>query len=173
MPCMHIIPSSQISEQMYKKEFDVRWSDLDANRHMANSAYQNFMSHTRMAFLIDNDFGHREMVQYETGPVIFNENIFYFKEIHQGKPITVTCEVTGMSENGSMFSFRHNFYDYKGRNVARGLMTGAWMNLKERKITALHSELYEKIKNFPKSEDFKVLEKADMRAHGEFPLDNL
>jgi acyl-CoA thioester hydrolase len=170
---MHIIPSSQISEQMYKKEFDVRWSDLDANRHMANSAYQNFMSHTRMAFLIDNDFGQREMVQYETGPVIFNENIFYFKEIHQGKPITVTCEVTGMSENGSMFSFRHNFYDYKGRNVARGLMTGAWMNLKERKITALHPELFEKIKNFPKSKDFKVLEKADMRAQGEFPLDNL
>jgi acyl-CoA thioester hydrolase len=158
---------------MYKKEFDVRWSDLDANRHMANSAYQNFMSHTRMAFLIDNDFGQREMAHYETGPVIFNENIFYFKEIHQGKPVTVTCEVTGMSEDGSMFSFRHNFYDDNGRNVSRGLMTGAWMNLKERKITALHPELHEKIKNFPKSEDFKVLEKADMRAHGEVPSDHL
>jgi acyl-CoA thioester hydrolase len=156
---------------MYKKEFDVRWSDLDANRHMANSAYQNFMSHTRMAFLIENDFGQREMAQYETGPVIFNENIYYFKEIHQGKPITVSCEVTGMSEDGSLFSFRHNFYDYKGRNVARGLMTGAWMNLRERKITALHAELFDKIKSFPRSTDFRILQKSDMRAHGEFPQD--
>ncbi|WP_405378124.1 acyl-CoA thioesterase [Nonlabens sp. Asnod3-A02] len=156
---------------MYTKGFDVRWSDLDANRHMANSAYQNFMSHTRMAFLIENDFGHREMAQYETGPVIFNENIFYFKEIHQGKPITVSCEVTGMSEDGSLFSFVHNFYDYKGRNVARGLMTGAWMNLRERKITALHPELHDKIKNFPRSADFKILQKSDTRSHGQFAKD--
>lgn len=156
---------------MYKKEFDVRWSDLDANRHMANSAYQNFMSHTRMAFLIENNFGQLEMARYEIGPVIFNENIYYFKEIHQGKPITVSCEVTGMSEDGSLFSFGHNFYDYKGRNVARGLMTGAWMNLRERKITALHSDLFDKIKGFPKSKDFKILQKSDMRSHGEFPED--
>ncbi len=36
---------------MFVKEFEIRWSDLDANRHMANSAYINFMSHTRMAYL--------------------------------------------------------------------------------------------------------------------------
>ncbi len=156
---------------MYKKTFDVRWSDLDANRHMANSAYQNFMSHTRMAFLMENDFGHREMSQFEMGPVIFNEQVFYFKEIMQGSPITVTCEVSGMSEDGSLFAFRHNFYDIKGKNLARGLMTGAWMNLKERRITALHPELFEKIKNFPKATDFVVLTKADTRSHGEFPVD--
>lgn len=156
---------------MYKKQFDVRWSDLDANRHMANSAYQNFMSHTRMAFLIENNFGQREMQQFETGPVIFNENIFYFREIHQGKPVTVSCEVTGMSADSSMFSFRHDFYDYKGRNLARGLMTGAWMNLRERKITPLHPELLKKIADFPKSSDFKILTSQDTRAHGEFPRD--
>jgi acyl-CoA thioester hydrolase len=138
---------------------------------MANSAYQNFMSHTRMAFLIENDFGQREMALYETGPVIFTEQVFYFKEIHQGKPVTVTCEVTGMSEDGSMFSFRHDFYDHKGRNLARGLMTGAWMNLKERKITALHTDLYNKIKDLPKSSDFKIITKADTRSHGQFPID--
>ncbi len=156
---------------MYSKEFDVRWSDLDANRHMANSAYQNFMSHTRMAFLIDNGFTQREMATYETGPVIFNENVYYFREIHQGNPITVTCEVTGMSEDGSLFSFRHNFYDYKGRNLARGIMTGAWMNLRERKITALHKELMQLIEDFPKAADFKILTTADTRSHGELPQD--
>jgi acyl-CoA thioester hydrolase len=156
---------------MYSKEFDVRWSDLDANRHMANSAYQNFMSHTRMAYLIENDFGHREMEQFQTGPVIFTENIYYFREIRQGHPITVTCELSGMSADGSLFSFRHNFYDHKGRNVARGLMMGAWMNLKERSITSLHKDLLEKITNFHKSADFKEIHKKDTRAHGQFPED--
>ena len=39
---------------MYKKHFEIRWSDVDANGHLANSAYTNFMSHTRMAFFAEN-----------------------------------------------------------------------------------------------------------------------
>ena len=48
---------------MFIKEFEVRWSDVDANRHLANSAYINFMSHTRMAFLLELGFAHDVMVQ--------------------------------------------------------------------------------------------------------------
>ena len=158
---------------MYTKKFDVRWSDLDANRHMANSAYQNFMSHTRMAFLIENGFGQREMATYNTGPVIFSEQIFYFKEIHQGHPITVTCEVTGLGEDGAFFSFRHDFYDHKGNNLARGIMSGAWMHLGSRKIEPLHTDLHKLIDGIAKSADFKILTKEDMRNHGQSPTDSL
>jgi len=41
---------------MYLKEFEICWSDMDANRHIANSAYINFMSHTRMACLLEVGF---------------------------------------------------------------------------------------------------------------------
>ena len=30
---------------MYLKEFEVRWNDLDANRHLANSSYINYESY--------------------------------------------------------------------------------------------------------------------------------
>jgi len=156
---------------MYTKEFEVRWSDLDANRHMANSAYQNFMSHTRMAFLIENGFGQREMAKFQTGPVIFYEHVYYFREIMQGLPITVGVELTGLSEDGSLFEFKHEFYDHKGRNLARGEMMGAWMNLKERKITPLHEDLIKKIDDFPRAGDFRILTKMDTRKHGQFPED--
>ena len=39
---------------MYLKEFEVRWNDIDANRHLANSAYINYMSHTRLSFMLEN-----------------------------------------------------------------------------------------------------------------------
>lgn len=155
---------------MFTKEFDVRWSDLDANRHMANSAYQNFMSHVRMAFLIEHGFGQQQMAAYNMGPVIFSEQIFYFKEIHQGTPITVTCEVTGLSDDGSFFRFKHDFYDAKGNNMARGLMAGAWMHLESRKIESLPAELCELIQIISKSADFKTLTKDDMRAHSQVPV---
>ncbi|WP_378185919.1 acyl-CoA thioesterase [Aquimarina sp. W85] len=156
---------------MYTKKFEVRWSDLDANRHLANSAYQNFMSHTRMAFLIANGFGQKQMAQYSVGPVIFYEHIYYFKEIFQGAPITVSLEVAGMSEDSSFFEFRHNFYDEKGKNLAHCEMLGAWMNLKERKIMPLPDALRVLLENFPKSEDFRILTKEDTRRHNKLPVD--
>jgi acyl-CoA thioester hydrolase len=154
---------------MYTKEFEIRWSDIDANRHLANSAYLNFMSHTRMAFLLEYGFTMQMMGKHSIGPVIFHEHIHYFKEAFQGQPITVSLEVSGLSENASFFRFEHNFYNHKGENLAFCEILGAWMNLKERKITKMPEELIGLVDSFPKSEHFKTLTKQDTRAHGRLP----
>lgn len=156
---------------MYFKEFDIRWSDIDANRHLANSAYVNFMSHTRMGFMIENGLSQREMVTHNIGPVVFHEQLFFFKEAFQGKPITVSFELGGASEDGMFFKFVHNFYDHKGRNLARGSMQGGWIDLTTRKMQGLPKELMPMLQNAPKSADYKVLTKQDMREHGQIPQD--
>lgn len=156
---------------MYTKEFDIRWSDIDANRHLANSAYVNFMSHTRMGFMIENGLSQKEMVSHNFGPVLFQEQVFFFKEAFQGRPITVTFELGGSSEDGKFFKFVHNFYDYKGRNLARGTMQGAWIDLTTRKTVALPENLKSMLEKAPKTDDFKILTKEDMRAHGQAPKD--
>ena len=56
---------------MYTKSFDIRWSDLDANRHLANASYLNFMSHTRMGFLMECGFNQASMATHQLGPVVF------------------------------------------------------------------------------------------------------
>jgi len=156
---------------MYFKEFDIRWSDIDANRHLGNSAYVNFMSHTRMGFMIDNGLGHQEMMTYNIGPVVFHEQIFFFKEAFQGKPIRVSFELSGASDDGMFFEFRHNFYDHKGRNLARGTMQGAWIDLTTRKTSALPPELSKLFDETHRAPDFRALTKEDMRAHGQAPQD--
>ena len=57
--------------EMYKKQFEIRWSDVDANGHLANSAYTNFMSHARMAFFSEQGFSMPEIMKYNVGPVVF------------------------------------------------------------------------------------------------------
>jgi len=156
---------------MYFKEFDIRWSDIDANRHLANSAYVNFMSHTRMGFMIENGLSQKEMVHYNIGPVIFHEQLFFFKEAFQGKPIRVSFELGGSSEDGMFFKFVHNFYDHKGRNLARGSMQGGWMDLKTRKMISLPEDLQPMLEKAPKTPDFKILTREDMREHGQSPSD--
>ena len=88
---------------MYLKEFEIRWNDIDANRHLANSAYINFMSHTRLSYMLENGFGQANMVANNIGPVVFYEHMFYFKEVFPGKPITVSLALKGLSEDGMYF----------------------------------------------------------------------
>ncbi|MFD1094660.1 acyl-CoA thioesterase [Salegentibacter chungangensis] len=156
---------------MYTKEFEIRWSDIDANRHLGNTAYVNFMSHTRMAFLMENGFGHKEMARHNIGPVVFYEHVYYFKEVFAGKPVTVSLELKGLSKDGMYFEFLHNFYDHKGKNVASCEMMGAWIDLKERKLTALPQALFENLNSLDHTEDFRELTKEDTRKFGKRPKD--
>ena len=156
---------------MYFKEFQIRWNDLDANRHLANSAYVNYMSHTRMSRLTELGFDHQMMAKHQLGPVVFYEHIYYFKEVLPGPPIKVSFEVKGLSEDGMFFEFHHNFYDHKGRNVAHCEMLGGWISLQTRKLTPLSQELLSRFDQAHKSADFRILTKEDTRKFAKKPID--
>ncbi|UNY99470.1 thioesterase family protein [Zhouia spongiae] len=156
---------------MYIKEFEIRWNDVDANRHLANQAYIAYAAHTRMSFLIENGFDQHLLQKHDIGPVVFYEHIYYFREVFPGKPVKVSLELSGLSEDGMFFEFRHNFYDYKGRNFASCEMMGGWIDLKTRKLIGLEQELQTMFEGVRKPEDFKVLTKEDTRRFKKKPMD--
>ena len=156
---------------MYTKEFEIRWSDVDANRHLRNSAYTDFMSHTRMSFFSDKGFGQLVLAKMNIGPIALSEHMYYFKEVFPGNPIRVSLQLKGISENGMVFEFLHNFYDNKGRNVARCEMMGAWIDLKERKLRGLPAELFDYLEGMDKAKGFKIILKSDTRKYGQIPQD--
>ena len=156
---------------MYSKEFEVRWSDLDANRHLANSSYINFMSHTRLSYMMENGFGQQNMVKNDIGPVVFYEHMFYFKEIFPGEPIRVSLQLKGISKNGMYFEFQHNFYNAEGVNMARCNMMGGWIDLQTRKLRDVPELLFSALNSLDKTDDFKILTKEDTRKYKQFPED--
>ncbi|MBT8321604.1 MAG: thioesterase family protein [Eudoraea sp.] len=156
---------------MYLKEFEVRWNDLDANRHLANSAYINFMSHTRMAYLRELGFDQQTLAEHQIGPVIFYEHLYYFREIFAGKPVRVSLELKGLSEDGMYFEFHHNFYDHKGRNLAHCELIGGWISLKSRKLISLPERFLSKFDAAEKAEGFRRLTTADTRKFAKRPQD--
>jgi len=109
------------------------------------------------------------MAIHEIGPVVFYEHVYYFKEAFPGKPIKVSLEIMGLSEDGKFFEFHHNFYNRKGENIARCEMMGAWIDLKTRKLTGLTEELLNKFSEIEKGEHFKVLTKEDSRKFMKIP----
>ena len=156
---------------MYIKEFEVRWNDLDANRHLANSTYLNYMSHIRLSYMMEKGFNQSNMVKHNIGPVVFDEHMFYFKEIFPGEPIRVSLELKGISEGGMYFEFQHNFYNSKGENMACCNMMGGWIDLKARKLRNLPESLFSALNQLDKTEDFKILIKEDTRKHRKTPRD--
>ncbi|TXE08603.1 acyl-CoA thioesterase [Gelidibacter salicanalis] len=154
----------------YLKDFEIRWSDVDANRHLANSAYVNFMSHTRVAFFEDHNFSLSNLAKFKISPVVFYEHIYYFKEAFLGTPIRVSLEVKGLSEDGMFFEIEHNIYNHKGENLASCELMGAWINLKTRELSALPSEFLTEMDTFPISADFRTLTKEDTRKFGKKPV---
>lgn len=157
--------------KMYTKQFEIRWSDVDANRHLRNSAYIDYMSHTRMSFMMENGLDQNHLVKHNLGPVAFYEHMYYFREVFPGKPVTVSLQLKGISEDGTYFQFLHNFYDENGKNFARCEMMGGWIDMEARKLTGLPKELLDKFNTFEKSEDFKIISKEDTRKLGQKPQD--
>jgi len=156
---------------VYTKQFDIRWDDVDANRHLRNSAYVDYMSHTRMSYFQEKGFGQKKLMELNIGPVALYEHMFYFKEVFPGKPMKVSLELKGFSEDGTFFSFIHNFYNADGKNVARCEMLGAWIDMTSRKLTPAPEELWSFIDSIEKTSDFKFITKEDTRRHGQVPND--
>lgn len=154
---------------MFQKNYRIRWNDLDANMHLANSAYIQFMSDTRLVFFNRYGFSLETIAKHNLAPVVFYEHIYYFKEVQIGQSLTVHLDVTGLSADGMFFSFDHNFYNDSGYHVAHCEMLGAWMDYNTRKLTGLNDILLPLLESYPKGENFKVLTKADTRKFGKKP----
>ena len=159
------------SLKMYTKQFEIRWSDVDANRHLRNSAYIEYMSHTRMSFMLERGMDQRHLAEYNLGPVAFYEHMYYFREFFPGKPVTVSLQLKGLSEDGMYFEFLHNFYDENGKNYARCEMMGAWIDLTERKLVGLPKKFYEIFNALEKTDDFRILTKENTRKYSQRPKD--
>ncbi len=156
---------------MYLKEFEIRWNDIDANRHLANKAYIEFAAHTRMSFLNEYGFDQRTFSAHNMGPIVFYEHIYYFQEVFAGRPIRVSLELSGLSEDGKFFEFRHNYYDHKGRNFAHCEMMGSWIDLRTRKLISLPNEMLGLLEKVERPNNFKVLTKEDTRKFSRIPRD--
>ena len=156
---------------MYIKEFEIRWSDLDANLHLGNSTYIDYMSHTRMSFLTESNLGLVIMLENNLGPITLYEHIHYFKEIKPRETVKVSLEISGHSADGRFILFEHNFYNPEGKNLAYAEILFSWIDIEKRKFGIVPKKLLGLIESFPKAKHFKILTKEDTIKHGKRPVD--
>jgi len=135
-------------------EGSVMWSQIDANMHLRHSAYADFAAQARLSILAGVGLDGNLFRELNIGPVLFREELIYYREIAANDNVKIKCELTKSRADGSRWSFRHDIFRRDGIKAATVTVDGAWIDTKKRKLAVLPEVLMEAFKKIPRSLDY-------------------
>jgi len=141
----------------YSKVIQIRWADIDANRHLRHSAYYDYGAMLRVLYLSENGLDSKKLEELQIGPILFREEAVFKREIKLEDVITVDVELTKATENFSRWSLRHNFVKADGTLAAIISIDAAWMDLIKRKLTVPDEGIQRIFDKTPRSPDFQLI----------------
>ncbi len=105
--------------ELFSRTLYVGWSDVDANGHMANTAYLSKVVDVRMMFFEEQGFTMRDFERLRLGPVVMRDELEYFREFRMLELIRITLSLAGLSEDGSRFRLRNELFKEDEKLAAR------------------------------------------------------
>ena len=146
-----------MSQAKFEKTLYAGWGDMDFNSHMRNTAFLDKSGDVRMMFFTENGFSGRQMAKLRIGPVIMKDELEYFREINLLEDIIVSLSLAGLSNDGSRFCIRNDFFSSEKKLAARVTSTGGWLDLNVRKLTIPPPELKIILQSLSKTDDFQEM----------------
>lgn len=139
----------------YTKTFEVIWADMDPNRHMRHTAYNDYAAQTRVAMFQEFGLSMENISKMGLGPILFREETTFIREINLSEEITVSCQVQNMRKDGSRWIIQHNIYNKANKKAAEIIVEGAWLNINTRKLVTPPRELLDLLHKLPRTKDFR------------------
>lgn len=141
----------------FKESFKTKWADFDPNNHLRHSAYNDYAAECRVRFFHNYGLSLAQFNALHIGPILFQENTNFYREISIGENITVELLLKGTSENGERFKFTHQIYKENGVLSATIEVYGAWLDLEKRKLTTPPKKIIDIFKQLNKTENFEII----------------
>src|SRR5690349_11784423 len=142
---------------MFKQTVQIRWADIDANRHLRHSVYYDYGASMRINALSEEGLTMKKLEELMIGPVLFREEAVFRREIRFEDIITIDVEVLKAREDFSRWSLRHHFTKADGTVAAIITIDGAWIDLVKRKLAVPGEFIRHVFEKFPKAAEFEVL----------------
>lgn len=139
----------------FQRTYRVIWANLDPNRHMRHTAYNDFAAQARVEFFTENGLSIEDLVKMGIGPILFREDTRFLREVGMNELITVGFAVKKARKDGSKWSIRHNIIKESGELSCTIDVEGAWLDLVKRKVSVPPKELIDIMLNAPRTEDFE------------------
>jgi acyl-CoA thioester hydrolase len=141
----------------YTQTMQIRWADIDANRHLRHSVYYDYAASMRMFALSSGGLTTKKLEEFMIGPILFREEAIFKREILLEDKITLTVELVKITEDYGRWSLRHQFIKNDETLAAILNVDGAWIDLTKRKLAVPNEFIKNIFANFPKSPDFQLI----------------
>ena len=142
---------------MYEKMLIAGWADMDFNGHMRNTAYLDKAADIRMMFFAAHGFPMNEFSRLQIGPVGQKDEIVYYREVNLLDEIRVTLALAGLSQDGSRWVLRNEFFRPDSKLAASLTSAGGWLDLRARALIAPPPNLFKTMQDAPRTPDFQAL----------------
>jgi acyl-CoA thioester hydrolase len=143
--------------QKFILPIQVRWSDIDQNRHLRHSAYYAYGAMARIECFSQQGLTNFKLEELHIGPILFREEAIFKREIKFEDKITIDMVVTRATADYSRWSFQHHIYKDGGTVAAILNLDGAWLDIVQRKLATPPDFIQSIFQNFPKSDDFQPI----------------
>ena len=131
----------------YSGNYEIRWSDLDANSHVNYAVYINAAGDLRYRFFIEHGFPPERFAQLGIGPVYTALQARFLREVRMSETITITYSLSGLSPRGASWKVHHDVLKSNGKKL----------DLSTRKPVAPSPDLLETFNLIPRTPDFTIL----------------
>ena len=144
----------------FEKTYHVSWAHLDANGHMANTAYLDIAVDARFMYFAQSGLPPSEFARLRIGPVVRRDEVDYFRELHLLQPVRVDFRLAGISADASRFRIVNEIRREDGVVAARVTSQGGWFDLAARKLVAPPEKLADALRALDRTENFESLESS-------------
>jgi acyl-CoA thioester hydrolase len=144
--------------QKFSTPIQIRWADIDQNRHLRHSVYYDYGAMARIEFLNNHGLTSAKFEELHMGPILFREEAVFKREIKFGDSVQVDVELIKASQDYARWSMRHNFVKQDGTLSAIITIDGAWINIVERKLAVPTPFIRDIFNDLPRSQDFSIIE---------------
>lgn len=151
--------------EKFSRKLQIRWSDIDQNRHMRHSVYYDYGAMVRVDFLSSHGLTSQKMEELRIGPVLFREEAIFKREIRLEDEIEIDFEMVKCSPDFSRWSLRHRFTKKDGTLAAIINIDGAWIDIDKRKLTVVNHFVQDVFDAIPKAHDFERVVKTQSPAN--------
>lgn len=141
----------------YSRPYEIRFSDIDANRHVNYAAYVDAAGDLRYRFFAEHGFPPERFEQLGVGPVYTTITTHFLREVRMGETVTVTFALAGLSAQGARWKVHHDVIKSNGKKAASIDMEGVLLDLSTRQAVAPAPELLKVFHLCPRTDDFEVL----------------
>jgi len=144
----------------YSIPYEVRWTDIDANRHVRYSAYIDAAAELRYRYFTQHNLPPETFNVLGVGPIYTSLMVNFYREVRLGETLTITFQLAGISPQGIRWKAWHDFLKENGKKAVSLCVEGTFLNLTNRQPTVPSPEILTVFQKAPRRPDFEVLSES-------------